>query len=690
MKHRFTEIKEVISKSSLELSMPILLFGVAFMGFGLLIPKLGFYMDDWPYIYYAYAKGIKYVPEMLFYDSRPYAGWLYQLFFYIFGFKPLYWQLSTLFFRWLAAWGMWLFLKGLWPSQKRLVSYAALLFVVYPFFLMQPLALGSTHHWVGFSLYFFSLLFMVKAFKATKRQWVFFFVALLLEVIHLFSAEYFSGLEVLRFFVLWWLCIDCAKGFLGRLWETLKRWFPYLIVLGVYFYWRLVLFEGPPRGDRNTPVLVYDFLKAPLSTLFSFIVTILKDSSILLFRSWNTALSPDVFDLTSFFTRFVFLIIVFSALGLYFLLKWGLPAKENNQDTRAIAEIGFLGTAALIFGTLPLWVIGKGISTHTNQMAATRFGIPAMFGAAIIIALLVDFFITDVNKENLAISLLIALSIGVHLQNGHLYENAWKKQKNFYYQLTARIPALEENTAIISAGEILPFMGEYPTSLAINVLYDSRPSEPTTPPYWFSSVYASYFGDLQNFLEGRPLSESHIYANFEGNSKNILFISFEPELGQCLWVLRPEDASLRLISELERDVVVNSSLDRILFNKQDFGTVPQEIFGPQVPNSWCIYYQKADLARQRNNWAAVVALWEEAQSENKAPANGFEYIPFIEGYAHQNNWTQVKKLTRTSNKISQGMYHSLCPTLQNLKASTPASSERDAVISDLYDYLKCQ
>lgn len=693
------DMKEKIKSSyrswvSSSWAFPAILFGVAFVAFGLLAPKLGFYMDDWPYIYYAYTRGISRIPEMLFYDSRPYAGWLYRLGFLAFGFKPLLWHLSTLFFRWLAAFGMWLFLNAVWAEKKRLANYAALLFIVYPYFLMQPLALGSTHHWVGFTLYFFSMFLMVKAETANKKSIFLILLALIFEGVHLFTAEYFSGLELLRPLVLFFLMAPQSVKISTKLWHIFKRWLPYLLVLSMYFYWRIVLFVGPPQGDRNRPELIYQFIQAPLKTAFSFLVTALQDSALILFQSWNAALAPSVFDLSSFFTRFVFFAILIGSAAIYTLLN--SMDKMNNRlaieegRSNLLVKIFWLGFFATGLGALPLWIIGKEISTHTNQMAATRFGIPSMFGAAILFATLVLFFISDYKKQNMAIAILVALSVGIHLQNSQNYVRSWEKQKNLYYQIAERIPAVEENTAFIAAGEILFFMGEYPTAYAITTIYHSDEMDKEATPYWFASLYGSYYGRFDDFIAGMPLEKGHIFSEFHGNSKDILLLSFEPERNQCLWVLRPEDSDLPLISDLEQSVSQLSALNRIRINSNKEPLLPPDIFGTKTPQNWCIYYQRADLARQRGNWENVTSLWEDAQSNGKEPANGFEYIPFIEGYAYQSDWAQVKKLTRQSNKISQGMYHSLCPTLQNIEETTEASSERDAVITDLYDYLKCQ
>lgn len=676
-------------------AVPLILFGVSFMAFGLLAPKLGFYMDDWPYVYYAYTQGIENIDKMLLYDSRPYAGWLYKLGFTILGFKPLYWHFSTLFFRWLSAFALWISLNSLWKNHKKLATYSALLFAVYPFFLMQPLALGSTHHWVGFALYLFSLWFMIRAESTSKWRIHLIFGSLLLETVHLFTAEYYSGLELLRPFVLWILISRQEMFFFKRLLKTFLRWVPYLIILGGYFYWRLIVFEGPPTGDRNSPVLLYQFLEEPLKASFSLFITVLKDSSIILLGTWAQAIEPAIFNLTSIFTSFALFIMLGSFFLLYILLNHLFLEKGEEigteENRNQLKESMLLGVVALVSGTLPIWVIGKSISTHTNQMAATRFGIPAMLGAAILLSAGIIYFIGERKKANLAISILLALAIGVHLHNAHLYEYSWEKQQNFYHQLIERIPALEPNTAILSEAENLLFMGEYPTAYAINTLYFPVNNVlKEEAPYWFFTGYAGYYDKIDTFIEGVPLEKKHLLSSFSGNSHKSLIISYVPERGQCLWVLRPEDANLRLISGLERKASLSSAIDRILIDEENTRFLPPEIFGEEIPENWCSYYQKADLARQRSEWAEITTLWEEAQKANKAPANGFEYIPFIEGYAHQENWGRVKEMTRQSNKITQGMSSILCPTLINIEENTPVSAERENILINLRDYLSCE
>ncbi len=675
--------------------VPIILLGVSFVAFGLLSSRLGFYMDDWHHVYYMYTRGASGLRKMLLDGSnRPYAGWFYVSGFNILGFKPINWQIAALVIRWATASVFWFFFRSLWPKHQRQVLYVSLLFLVYPFFLMQPMAMGYSLHWMGFFLYALSLWLMLIA-KRQPRKYSLPIIAfaLLAEGLHLASSEFFSGMELLRPFILWVLVSREEKNILRQIGKAFLQWIPYLLVLMIYAYWRVFLIPLPPTGDRNTPIILYQLFAEPIKTFSQMAIIAMKDTSSILFDSWHQALSSDMFDLSSIFTRYVLLATGTSFLALYALLnKLSFQRSVNDyveENKMWRREMLMLGFVALFVGPLPIWFIGKAISTHTNQMAATRFGLASMLGAALLLVALINFFITDSKKANAAVALVLALAIGVHLNNAHNYQNSWQKQVNFYQQFSQRVPGLEPNTAIVSAGEILPIMGEYPTAYAINTIYSQAEITEETP-YWFFAIYSSLYGRIDDFYSGMPLERRFLLSDFAGNSKEILFISFEPERGQCLWVLRPEDSSLRLISALERKASLNSAIDRIQVDSKDARSLPPEIFVNEIVRNWCSYYQKADLARQKTDWDKVTQLWEEAQAKDKRPANGFEYIPFIEGYAHQGDWGMVKTLVGQADKVSKGMAPILCSTLHRIKGTTPSSVERIEILDNMDMYLGCQ
>ena len=91
-------------------AVPALLMAVCGLSFGVLIPWLGFYWDDWPLAWFTEVLGpqgfIGYAPY------RPFSGVLYAISTAIVGKMPFGWHLYGLLWRWLAAVSLWWLLDG--------------------------------------------------------------------------------------------------------------------------------------------------------------------------------------------------------------------------------------------------------------------------------------------------------------------------------------------------------------------------------------------------------------------------------------------------------------------------------------------------------------------------------------------------------------------------------------------------
>ena len=274
----------------------------------------------------------------------------------------------------------------------------------------------------------------------------------------------------------------------------------------------------------------------------------------------------------------------------------------------------------------------------------------------------------------------------MHLTNEKTFANAWEKQERLYRELIWRVPAIEMGTAIVTDEEVLGYMGSYSVSLAMLTAY--QPGDIGVPFLWYFPFYYTN-PNVGDWLKGVPLEDGKLTLDFKGNSNQMLLVSFNPELDRCLWILQPQDINLRLVSDDMRQLSAGSDINMIKQSNGAEPSLPESIYGKQDSQTWCYYFEKADLARQYNQWDEVVRLWEESQSAGERADNGFEYIPFIEGYGHQENWEQVRSLTKFAKRITAGLEPSLCSALDRLAVNAPASQERDETIRDLKDDLKC-
>jgi hypothetical protein len=658
---------------------PFVFLVVAFLGFGLLANRLGFYQDDWPYIFYAFNKGIPSLALELYYDSRPNAAWLYIGMFNLLGFSPMAWHIAAIIFRWLTATFLWYLLRRIWPANTKQATFAILLFIIHPFFLIQPYAVNSILYWAGFLFFAASLWIMARNATESKYRIALTVLAVLFEALHLFTSEYFVGMVVVRPFILYWILRAPDVSFRQRITKVISHWIPYLAALAAYVIWRMFLYVPPPIGDRNAPRILFALFKEPLSTLWYLTRTALQDSVIITFTSWYRTLVPELFAFNSIFSWFV-LFVTLLTFAITFIYLKGL--KENDENW--FAQPLTLGLLLLIFGMLPIWIIGQDIVTHKNQFAGSRFGIGSTLGAALIVAVILDRLVNS-KKKIAVIAVLVALAVSMHLTNEKDFAYSWEKQERLARELTWRAPQIESGTAIVTDEEILGYMGSYSVSFSLITSY--QPGDLQSPPYWYFPFYYTN-PNVHDFLAGIPLEGKKLTMDFKGNSNQMILLAFNPELNRCLWILQPQDTNLRLVGDDMRKLSAGSDLS--LIQQGASSTPPENIYGKQSNQTWCYYFEKADLARQYGQWDEIARLWNESQAIGERADNGFEYIPFIEGYGHLEDWKYVKTQTKFADRITKGLEPSLCSVLDRLAANAPASHERNETIKKLKDDLKCE
>src|SRR3990172_259447 len=151
-------------------TVPLAILLLCLLSFGLLIPFLGLYWDDWPAIMTIRLFGVNEFWD--FYRSeRPFSAWTFVVTALLLGTRPIVWHIFTLMVRWLTVLGMWYALRGIWPRRIREVTWIAFLFTIYPAFSQQPVAVAFSQHWMSYSLYFLSLVAMIYAIRRPRWSW---------------------------------------------------------------------------------------------------------------------------------------------------------------------------------------------------------------------------------------------------------------------------------------------------------------------------------------------------------------------------------------------------------------------------------------------------------------------------------------------------------------------------------------
>ncbi len=148
----------------------IILAAVCLVAYGLLIPWLGFYGDDWGYVWMLYKHGTL---EPFLRHSRVGFIPIYDALKNVIGPFPWMWQLYMIFLRWVCGMGFWLILQKCWPEKYRYTLFAAVLFVIYPGFMLQYAAVNLSAFFILLGCFLFSLWFNIRFLEGGSRRLAF-------------------------------------------------------------------------------------------------------------------------------------------------------------------------------------------------------------------------------------------------------------------------------------------------------------------------------------------------------------------------------------------------------------------------------------------------------------------------------------------------------------------------------------
>jgi len=250
------------------LQVPLILLILCVLAYGLLIPTLGYYWDDWPYAWINHMYGPEGYPEFVALD-RPYSAWIFMLLTSFLGEQPLGYHISALILFWLCSVLFWRLVRSVWPGHEKEALWAALLFVIYPGFLGHPQAIIYNHHFTAMALYLFSLIGMVRAVQVPSKgkfHWralAWHLSALVALMISQFSIEYFLGWEMVRPLLIWLAIIKKNFDLEGQVGASILHLVPYWLVTLIFIIWRVFIFKFPtyqPLGVVDSEFILRDWL----------------------------------------------------------------------------------------------------------------------------------------------------------------------------------------------------------------------------------------------------------------------------------------------------------------------------------------------------------------------------------------------------------------------------------------------
>ncbi|HRN50955.1 MAG TPA: hypothetical protein PLC52_05550 [Anaerolineales bacterium] len=605
------------------LLFPAFLLLIAILAFGLLIPELGFYWDDWPIIFLAQQGTPELLSEFFSY-IRPLSYWTYSVTIPVLGVSPLHWHIFFFLLRLSAAILLWLILRMLWPKAEQVAQMASVLFLVYPSFSQSSIAVAYSQHFIVYNLFLFSLYAMLRALRSQGKRWVWLVLAILSGIAHLFTMEYFAGLELVRPVILlvWFYTPNTSVK--TAVMRAIRQWLPYLAILAGFFFWRVTL---TMRHDPNPLVWIGApaFLQATLQNLLTVVVD-----------AWSKTLSAQLIDFSDRAILFSLSLALITAIICFFYLQL-TPTKDQPAERPASQAI-LLGVIAIILSLLPIQMTGR---TLIGGLFVDRFSLPAMLGAAVLFSGLLHALLRKSIYRNILLAVLIGLAVGAHLRSANAYRWDWEEQRRIYWQFHWRAPSIEEGTALVGPEVMSTFTSGYAAAAAVNTLYAAPISADGQVSYWMLDYYddLAHQEDLEGNLELRfSISNLHLVAN----SSKLIFYD-NSNYGQCVWFLNEADQYNTLadpgISEM-------AHLSRLNLISTTQGPLPNsDIFGEEPERTWCYYFQKMDLAQQQGDWQTVLDLWEVTKDQDYTSNLQFGRFPVIEALLRTDREQEARVLT---------------------------------------------
>lgn len=651
---------------------------VAVFSYGIFAFQQGFHWDDWGFAWLIRTLGR---PGLFDYfaTNRPFLAYVYSITTSIFGTNPIAWQFFSLLMRWLTAVSLLWVLRQIWPERVRETFLVAAFFLVYPGFNQQAIAITYSHFFLAQTLLFTSIGLMLMFAREPQRFWWAGLLGVSFSGFNLFSTEYFFGLELLRPFLLWLGLRPGWPEWKPRLKRAILAYLPFFLTLLGYLYWRYFILGF----YLYRPELVSDLSSSPITRLVSIPRTIWEQWQVASWGAWGQIFQ--IPDFPAYGPRLVLVYVVvllLTGFGLYSVIRRIEPADFEGWSLSA-QWIG-LGFLSMLLAGIPFLVTDLPLRlTFPNS----RFTLPFALGAAFLLVAILELLPRWSNRIFLA-SALLSLAVGLQFNNGYLWREDWQRQKSFFWQMNWRIPDLQPGSILLSSDTPFEYSSDNSLTFPLNLAYS--PENHTTEieyAYFFVSVRLG--NELDALKPGLPVHQDYLAATFDSSSDRMVAVHHAPP--GCFRVLHPVyDRDLPLAPVMGEDAALlqgtgfpvlprTASKALALSNVGQIDPEPAsdvslpEIFDPEPAHTWCYYFEKADLARQEENWAQVVEIGDQVFAIPYYPDDYSEYLPFIEAYARTGRWEDARDLTRKTADLMPVLRPALCAIWQRLEADPGAA-----------------
>ena len=647
---------------------------------------LGLYRDDWNNYYDAVVRGADALVEH--YDSdRPADGWLLSILFRFFGTNNNAYLIWNLCCRILGSIFLALTLLIIWPRTSKMAGLAGILAVAFPGFLQQVDGIAYVPHQTAMLFFMFSLWLTALACKPDQKSWnvLFTFLSLLLSFAYMMLMEYYIGMEIYRFAIIYLMNREQAgNGKPKAFFKSVLSYIPYLLPAAGFVFWRTFCFQAERNGANVLNDVIQPLLDNPRHELLELGVRTLKSIWKLFAGIWTIPAYNLINGLSmkAFLTTLIPVLVIFAVSQLFLFLMHRRKTDEAVLD--ADNEAGQWLWCGLICGTisiLPMLVAGRDINFSSSL---ERFAWVGMIGT---ILFLVGVLGSLRNRalRNLLTMAAVILAIFVQWQNKQNYIDQWQMTRDYWQQLMWRAPGLKAGTTIVTQGSLLIEEDYDVFAPAVMIYY---PGEKDWCPIGAEVLNTGTIQDIKMQKKtSREVRNIRVVKDYQA-----LLAVTKPSKDSCLRVI---DGSAPVYSPSDwtkiPEIGSYSKLTRIITDPETMPEIPFFI-GEEQERGWCYYYEKMELALQKDDPETAAQLADEAADRNLKAKDNIELIPVIEAYVQSGRmddaldtairlrWDEFMAYTAVnyfSGKEDADLYQEVIATIRGDEAEE-ASAEAEA------------
>lgn len=618
-----------------EITACAVLLLIAALAYLPLVSQLGYYHDDW-FTVASRVSGVS-LSDMHYVD-RPFMGEVYQITHAVLGDRPLNWHLFAFAVRYIGALAFYALVRMVWPRQRLAVVAMAALFVVYPGFLMQPNANNYQNHLIALALGMISLALSILALRITNPAARIFLLLSGAGLVLFYPRIYEAmiGLEGLRWVLFGFLLLGGGEPWRVRIRRLVLVGAPFLVATGAFLAWRFFVFNSVRLGT-DAGLLMAQYSSQPLRMAAHILLETGKDFIETVFFAWAVPLSQSLARVGTVDQ------VIALALALLGMGVWAVYRRGQIQDTAAGfaagREMAQLGAVAVLLMLLPATLSGRDVQYSYNL---NRYTLPAAGGVAILGVGLVTWLL-PARPRGWAVAVLLGLALATQYSNAVYFRDFWAQQRQFWWQVAWRAPGLEQETVLV--GMLPPgyrAAEDFEIWAPANLIYYPHPGMGANDP----------IGVMAYLLTPEAVpqirSAEVVPRNFRQISyirrleKTLVFSMSTP--AACVHLLDGRQVELPLDADrLVQQVAKYSKINEIKTGAEP-AIPPAELFGQEPARGWCYYYQKAGLARQKEDWQTVARLGEEAGRLGLAPKDVSEWLPFYQAAFHLDRQAQAFEL----------------------------------------------